>query len=289
MSRLARNLFLALIFLPFGGLFAQTFPGDFIEERDLEKKRIPRFRFDYGMQFLVMNQTQNLVTNDPLADQDWLFKSPGHQLSLSMLPGYRENWTIGVSFYYHRLLKEQEDLADLMPADQFPYGYYENEIQFRRSVRVFGNSLLVERRLFSTPMEEFRVFARGELGYLRYKAKARIGQDQQMDSTSSFEVFSKAEEVSSVFSGTLGLGIQYQKDFIGVNLLAGYRMETAHSFLPRNQFNEWKAEYYQQNYDGYPSDDEFGIKRDNIPDNKHRFSQLYIQLSVLFFIGEPWK
>lgn len=289
MTRFNRILLFALLVLPLKSVVAQNIPDNFLDLQPEEKRRIPRFRVDYGMQFLTLNQTNNLVTNDPHADHDWLFKSPGHQFAVSILPGFRENWTIGASFYYHRLLKEQEDLVDILPVDQFPYGYYSDAFQFRRSVRVFGNSLLFERRLYSTPMDEFRVFARGELGYLRYKAKAKIGQDQQMDSTSSFEVYSRANEASSVFSGTLAVGVQYQKDYIGLNVLAGYRMETAHSFLPRNQFNEWKAEYYLQNYDGDPSDDEFGIAQDNIPDNKYRFSQLYLQVSVLFFIGDPWK
>lgn len=254
-----------------------------------EPRRIPRFRVDYTMRFLLMNNVNNLVENDPNADVDWLEKSPGHQFSVSILPGFRENWTFGASFYYQRLLKEHENLSDLMPADQFPYNYFEDPIQFRRSVRIYGNSLLVERRLYSTPMEEFRVFARSEIGYLHYSAKAKIGHSVMKDTTSQFESYSKAKELSTVFTGSFGVGIQYQRGFIGAHLIAGYQLQTTHSFLPRNQFNEWNAVYHPENYTGTPSDDQFSIDKDDIPDNKVRFGQLYLQFSVLLFIGEPWK
>lgn len=254
-----------------------------------EPRRIPRFRIDYTQRFMLMNNVHNLVENDPNADVDWLKKSPGHQFSVSILPGFRENWTFGVSFYLQRLLKERENMSDLMPADQFPYNYFDDPIQFRRDVTIYGNAAIVERRLYSTPMEEFRVFTRAEVGFLRYTAKAEIGHRMKKDTTYNFESYSKEKETATVFSGSLGVGVQYQHGFIGAHLIAGYQLQTSHSFLPRNQFNEWKAIYHPENYNGVPNDDQFSIEKDDIPDNKVRFSQLYLQFSVVFFIGQPWK
>lgn len=287
MNRSLRLLLTILFLLNLGTVFAQFGTGDI--EGEHEKRRIPRFRVDYTMRFLLMNQPKNLVTNDPVADYDWLKKSPGHQFTVSILPGFRENWTIGTTFYFQRLLKEREKLSDLMPADQFPYNYFDDPIQFRRNVRIYGTSLIVERRLYSTPMEEFRVFTRGEAGYLRYSAKAEIGHRIHKDTTYDFHAYSKAKESSTVFSGSLGIGAQYQHGALGVSLIAGYQLQTAHSFLPRNQFNEWKAVYHPENYTGTPSDDQFSIEKDDIPDNKVRFGQVYLQFSVMLFIGEAWK
>lgn len=289
MNRSFRLLLTILFLVNLGTVFAQFNTSDFGFEGEQERRRIPRFRVDYTMRFLLMNHPKSLVTYDPDADYDWLKKSPGHQFTVSILPGFRENWTIGASFYLQRLLRERDNLSSLMPADQFPYNYFDDPIQFRRNVRICGNSLVIERRLYSTPMEEFRLFTRGEAGYLRYSAKAEIGHRIHKDTTYNFHAYTKAGEYATVFSGSLGLGAQYQNGSFGASLIVGYQLQTAHSFLPRNQFNEWKAVYYPENYTGTPSDEQFGIDRDDIPDNKVRFGQLYLQFSLMLFIGEAWK
>gem|GEM_PF-5304553 len=249
-----------------------------------------------GISSIIQSYSTDISGADTRIDnrRDWLNDHAAYTGIISWSPGVRRKWDLGMSFSGQRLDYMHEDIS-IEPGGELSAGWKDRvplSMSYKRKANVFGQSIYAEYTLFRIG-RQISFFGRADVGYNRYKAIARISY---RDTCDCYEQVASEKAVSYTLTAGTGVGVRWEYNFIGVKAMLGYTVQSANSFVTKDQLATWgwRFDDHKYEFNGSPAGGLFHIDRPGYDKVKSRSSQLYVQFVLYINLGyvadeEEWK
>lgn len=261
-----------------------AFPGN---AQDVDNDEVSSFeeeRRRFYLGFPINGIVKVNPGSSPAQGTTWFNREPAYLLDFSADLDPWHEWIVGFSFGFQRLAntKESQDFlpeaylsgADLLSTRTFT---------MNKELRANTYSPMFYSEYNFVHWDHFILYARVETGLTVYGSNARISYK---DILGHRQVPFSNRDAATSFNAGVGLGVKRENKLLGFKLGLIYQAQTKVRFRSQEEYLHYSYQFDASQYDfrGVPDDSKFTVLQAG-DGTAHRYSPLYVQLGVYFFIG----